>query len=81
MMDDTSRNKVFFFIFDYDIFYVLYPLLTYLLILPRISPLDATLITDTQAQNFWDFGLCSSSGILKTGEHNVSETGSVSVLR
>jgi hypothetical protein len=32
-------------------------------------------------QNYWVFGLCSSSGILKTRKHNVSETGSVSVLR
>jgi hypothetical protein len=32
-------------------------------------------------QDYWLFGLCPSSGILKTREHNVSETGSVSVLR
>jgi hypothetical protein len=32
-------------------------------------------------QNYWIFGFCPSSGILKTREHNVSETGSVSVLR
>jgi hypothetical protein len=33
-------------------------------------------------QIYWVFGLCPSSGILKnTGEHNVSETGSVYVLR
>jgi hypothetical protein len=32
--------------------------------------------------NYWGFGLCPSSGILKnTREHKVSETGSVSVLR
>jgi hypothetical protein len=28
-------------------------------------------------QNYWGFGLCPSSGILKTGNHNVSETGTV----
>jgi hypothetical protein len=32
-------------------------------------------------QNYWVLGLCSSSGILETRKHNVSETGSVSVLR
>jgi hypothetical protein len=31
-------------------------------------------------QNYWVFGLCPSSGILETRKHNVSETGSVSVL-
>jgi hypothetical protein len=33
------------------------------------------------AQNYWVFGLCPSSGILETRKHNVSETGSVSVLK
>jgi hypothetical protein len=32
-------------------------------------------------QNYWIFGLRSSSGILETRKHNVSETGSVSILR
>jgi hypothetical protein len=32
-------------------------------------------------QNYWVFELFSSSGILETRKHNVSETGSVSVLR
>jgi hypothetical protein len=32
-------------------------------------------------QNFWVFGLLPSSGILETKIHDVSETGSVSVLR
>jgi hypothetical protein len=32
-------------------------------------------------QNYWVFGLCPSPGILETRKHNVSETGSVSVLR
>jgi hypothetical protein len=33
-------------------------------------------------QNYWVFGLHPSSGTLKrTKEHDVSETGSVSVLR
>jgi hypothetical protein len=31
-------------------------------------------------QNYWVFGLCPSSGILKSREHNVSETESVYVL-
>jgi hypothetical protein len=26
-------------------------------------------------QNYWVFGLCPSSGILKTREYNISETG------
>jgi hypothetical protein len=34
-----------------------------------------------KSQNYWVFGLCLSSGILKTREHNVLETRSVSVLR
>jgi hypothetical protein len=32
-------------------------------------------------QNYWVFGFCPSSGIIQTREPNVSETGSVSVLR
>jgi hypothetical protein len=32
-------------------------------------------------QNYWDFGLSPSSGILGNRKHDVSETGSVSVLR
>jgi hypothetical protein len=32
-------------------------------------------------QNYWFFGLFRSSGILQTRKHDVSETGSVSVLR
>jgi hypothetical protein len=32
-------------------------------------------------QNYWDFGFCPSSGILGTRKHDVSETGSVCVLR
>jgi hypothetical protein len=32
-------------------------------------------------QNYWVFGLCPSTGILGTRKHDVSETGSVSVLR
>jgi hypothetical protein len=32
-------------------------------------------------RNYYVFGLCPSSGILKTREHSVSETGSVSILR
>jgi hypothetical protein len=30
-------------------------------------------------QNYWVFGLCPSSGVPKTREHKVSESGSVSV--
>jgi hypothetical protein len=37
------------------------------------------MVHDTQ--NYWVSGLCPSSGILNTGKHNVSATGSVSVLR
>jgi hypothetical protein len=32
-------------------------------------------------QNFWVFGLFSSSGILENRKHDVSKTGSVSILR
>jgi hypothetical protein len=32
-------------------------------------------------QNYWGFGLFPSSGILRNRKHDVSETGSVSVLR
>jgi hypothetical protein len=30
---------------------------------------------------YWGFGLCASSGILETTKHDVSETGSVCVVR
>jgi hypothetical protein len=33
------------------------------------------------SQNYWVSGLCPSSGILNTRKHDVSETGSFSVLR
>jgi hypothetical protein len=32
------------------------------------------------SQNYWDSGLCPSFGIKKL-EHDISETGSVSILR
>jgi hypothetical protein len=32
-------------------------------------------------QNYWVFGLLHSSGILEIRKHDVSETGSVSILR
>jgi hypothetical protein len=32
-------------------------------------------------QNYWVFGLSPSSSILENRKHDVSETGSVSVLR
>jgi hypothetical protein len=35
----------------------------------------------SNTQNYCGFGLCPSFGILKTRENDVSETGSVSVLR
>jgi hypothetical protein len=38
-----------------------------------------TIVYDTQ--NYWVFGLRLSSSIAETRKHNVSETGSVSVLR
>jgi hypothetical protein len=38
-----------------------------------------TMVYNTQ--NYWVSGLCPSSRILNTRKHNVSETGSVSVLR
>jgi hypothetical protein len=34
-----------------------------------------------KAQNYWVFGLFPSPGILGTIKHDVSETGTVSVLR
>jgi hypothetical protein len=34
-----------------------------------------------RVQNYWSFGPCPLSGILETRKHNVSENGSVSVLR
>jgi hypothetical protein len=34
-----------------------------------------------KTRNYWGFGLCPSSGILNTREHNVSEIGPVSILR
>jgi hypothetical protein len=38
-----------------------------------------TLVYNTQ--NYWLFVLFQSSGILKNRKHDVSETGSVSVIR
>jgi hypothetical protein len=37
--------------------------------------------TDANVQSYWVSGLCPSSGILNNREHNISETGSLSVLR
>jgi hypothetical protein len=37
--------------------------------------------TNLSSQNYWVFGLFSSPCILETRRHDVSETGSVSVLR
>jgi hypothetical protein len=36
---------------------------------------------ENNTQNYWISGLCPSSEILNSRKHNVSETGSVSVLR
>jgi hypothetical protein len=37
---------------------------------------------ECNTRDYWDFGLCPSSGILKnTKKHSVSDTGFVSVLR
>jgi hypothetical protein len=33
------------------------------------------------SQNYWVYELCPSSSILETRKHNISETGSVSILR
>jgi hypothetical protein len=38
-----------------------------------------TMVHNTQ--NYWVFGLFPSFGILETRKHDVSETGSVSILR
>jgi hypothetical protein len=48
---------------------------------PRYRPSDKGLMKVKDTQNYWVSGLRSSSGILKAREHDVSETGSVSVLR
>jgi hypothetical protein len=37
--------------------------------------------TTTDIQNYGVFGLCPSSGILETRTPNISETGSVSILK
>jgi hypothetical protein len=42
---------------------------------------SALLISRVNFQNYWLFGFRPSSGILETRKHNVSETGSVPVLR
>jgi hypothetical protein len=38
-------------------------------------------LQNEELHDYWVSGLCPSSGILNTREHNVSETGSVSFLR
>jgi hypothetical protein len=54
-------------------------------VLPVITLVEswhfATFQKWSNSQNYWVFGLCPSSSILKAREHNISETGSVSVLR
>jgi hypothetical protein len=42
--------------------------------------LRAGMIENTP-QNYWVFGLFPTSGILENRKHDISETGSVSVLR
>jgi hypothetical protein len=49
--------------------------------LPLSSGLNINPNTQQDTQNYWVFGLCPSSGILKTRKHGVSEIGSVTVLR
>jgi hypothetical protein len=39
------------------------------------------LVEKNISQNYWVLGLCPSSGVLETRKHNVSETGSISILR
>jgi hypothetical protein len=43
--------------------------------------LAKTCVYTVDSQNYWIFGRCPSYGILETRKHNVSEAGSVSVLR
>jgi hypothetical protein len=38
-------------------------------------------VNSIHVQKYWVSGLCSLSGIQNTRKHNVSETGSVSVIR
>jgi hypothetical protein len=40
-----------------------------------------SLNTKHKRQNYWNFGLCPSSDILKSRKHSVSETRFVSILR
>jgi hypothetical protein len=37
--------------------------------------------TYIEGQNYWGYGICALSGILKTREYIVPDTGSASVLR
>jgi hypothetical protein len=48
---------------------------------PILRKVICTYIGVYNSENYWVFGLFPSFGILKTVKHNVSETGSVSVLR
>jgi hypothetical protein len=47
----------------------------------REREISSVLWTQMSCQNYWTFGLCPSFGILIIGEHDVSETGSISVVR
>jgi hypothetical protein len=46
-----------------------------------LSFTGAVFYTLKNAQKYWVFGLGPSTSILETRKHNVSETGSVSILR
>jgi hypothetical protein len=50
--EDMPRNKCFFFRFEYHMFYVLYPFVTYLLTLPSIIK-AFWLITNTITISLW----------------------------
>jgi hypothetical protein len=54
-------------------------------LLPDPSPFEGEVAISNlkrYTENYWVFGLCPSSRILETRkQHNVSETGSVSVFR
>jgi hypothetical protein len=45
------------------------------------DPVKPLILADSKGFNFGVFGLCPSSGIVETRKLNISETGSVSILR
>jgi hypothetical protein len=52
-----------------------------LTVLTEVAGSERVLTMVYNTQNYWGFGLCPSSGILEAIKHNISEIGSVSVLR